>query len=70
MDKLHKEHEFVQKVWKFIKSCEEKQPHDDAFWDWAYSQAEQLSHAYEHLTYANDWLLSYLKSLDEIGGAK
>lgn len=64
MDKLHREHDFVTAIWKFMKACETKQQHDYEFWQWAQDEAELLWHKYDNLTFASDWLTSYLKFLD------
>ena len=67
MDKLHKEHEFVQKMWKYMKACEERKPKEkeEQFWMLTVSEGEALAHQYSNLTFASDWVASYLKFLDE-----
>lgn len=72
MDKLHKEHEFVQKMWKYMKSCEERKPKekDHEFWMLTVSEGEALAHQYPNLSFAPAWIASYLKFLDEDRGGQ
>ena len=67
MNKLHKEHEFVQKMWKYMKACEERKPNEkeEQFWMLTVSEGEALAHQYPQLNFASDWIASYLKFLDE-----
>ena len=65
MDKLHREHEFIQSMWKFMKTCEQQENRDEVFWNWAHETAEKLSRNYGNFGFVDDWILSYLKSLEE-----
>lgn len=65
MDKLHREHEFIQSMWKFMKTCEQQENRDEAFWNWAHETAEKLSRNYGNFSFVNEWIPSYLKYLDE-----
>ena len=65
MDKLHREHDFIQKMWKFMKACEQHEPKDEDFWSWVHENAEKLSRSYGNMSFVNDWILSYMKFLEE-----
>ena len=58
-------YEFINKLWKFMKSCEQQTNRDEAFWNWAHETAEKLSRNFGNFSFADDWILSYLKSLEE-----
>ena len=62
MDRLHQLHESVQEVWKFIKECENRQPHDEKFWNWAQDKASEI--AASELSFISDWLISYMKFIE------
>ena len=64
MDKLHREHNFVTEIWQMMKKCECIESRDDSFWCWVQAYAERLSQKYADLSYAADWLISYMKSLE------
>lgn len=64
MDKLHREHEMILDVWKFMKRCEEENKPTTEFWQWAVDSAETLAMKYTTFTFINDWMASYLKYLD------
>lgn len=65
MDKLHREHEFVTKLWKFMKAAEQHENRDEAFWNWAEKCIEMLDHDYGNMSFVKDWLVSYMKFLEE-----
>jgi len=65
MDKLHREHDFVQNMWKFMKACEQQPDKNEEFWTWAHESAEKLSRDYDNLSFTNDWIVSFLKFLDQ-----
>lgn len=64
MDKLTREHEFVLAIWKFIKTCETSEK-TCQFWQWAQDEAEKIAHNYGNLGFADEWLIYYMKTLDE-----
>lgn len=65
MDKLHREHDFVQNMWKFMKACEQKTQKDESFWEWAEEQGTKLEHDYNNMSFVPEWIASFLKFLDE-----
>lgn len=65
MDKLHVMHEFINSMWKYMKACEQREPKDEAFWDWAQGEAEKLSKEYGSMGFVDDWIVSFLKHLEE-----
>lgn len=65
MDQLHREHEFVQKMWKFIKTARLWGDRDDNFWNWQQDTAELIASQYSDVPFAYDWLLSFQKSLEK-----
>lgn len=65
MDKLHREHDFIQNMWKFMKACETNKNHDDEFWSNVHDIADKLSRNYENMSFVNTWICSYLKFLEE-----
>ena len=68
MDKLHREHEFIQSMWKFMKAAQQQSDMgSDAFWDRVQEAANQLSRKYGNMSFVNDWIVSFLKFLDEDG---
>lgn len=65
MDKLHREHAFVTRMWNYMKTCESAPARDDKFWQWAQNEAERIAHDFNNLSFASDWLISYMKFLDK-----
>ena len=66
MDRLHQEHNFVQEIWQFMKSCESAENHDAAFWQKAIDRAEHMTDKYRGMDFVAEWLTSYLKYLEKI----
>ena len=64
MDKIHREYEFIQNMWKFMKACERRQPHDEKFWEWAEDQGGKLEHDYGNMSFVPIWISSFFKFLD------
>ena len=65
MDKLHREHQLITDMWKFMKACETKYNDTEEFWINAHNNAEIISTMYSNFPFINDWLSSYLKFLEE-----
>jgi len=65
MDKLHREHDFVQNMWKFMKWAETNHAETEEFWAQAEEYAAKLEHDYDNMSFVPDWIASYLKFLDQ-----
>lgn len=65
MDLLRREHEFVQKIWLFVKACNMWGPKEDSFWRWQQDEAEKLAAEYSDVPFATGWLIAFQKSLEK-----
>lgn len=65
MDTLHREHEFITNIWQWMKSCEQRFKDTEAFWNHIQSEGATLALTYYDLTFAPDWVASFLKYLDD-----
>lgn len=65
MDKLHREHQLIIDVWKFMKSCETYYKDTEEFWTNVHSNAAVLATLYSNFPFITDWLTSYMKFLEE-----
>lgn len=65
MDKLHREHQLITDMWKYMKACENKYQDTEEFWTNAHNNATILSTMYSNFPFINDWLTSYMKFLEE-----
>lgn len=64
MDKLHREHEFVKKLWNLMRESGMKSERNEAFWSDLQEKCEKLSEEYKDLTFADTWMISYMKYLE------
>lgn len=65
MDKLHREHALVMRMWKFMKACESVENKDNDFWQWVQEEAEQIYYEYSNFTFIDAWLISFMKFLNK-----
>ena len=65
MDKLHREHQLITDMWKFMKACEMYYKDTEEFWTNTHSSATVLSILYSNFPFINAWLTSYMKFLEE-----
>lgn len=65
MDKIHREYEFVQNIWKFMKACEKQTDRSEAFWEWAEAEGAKLEKQYSNMSFVAEWVSSFLKFVDE-----
>jgi len=63
VDKLHKEHELILRVWKYMKFCEQTEK-DALGWANIQMEAEKIVHDFSNFGFISDWLISYMKFLN------
>ena len=65
MEPIKRKHEFVQRIWKFIRECEGQTNRDLAFWQAVQNTAEEIAKDFADVDFASDWLISYMRTLDK-----
>lgn len=67
MDKLQREHEFINDIWQLIKHCEQAEDRGFLFWNALQDRGQALADKYKELTFVTDWVIAYMKFLNNEG---